>query len=209
MYRKGTFLRYMIIQTEHYSAFLDLGYITSLYEPNACWPLKPFYCHQCQCILLLIVCEADTREMARQHKHIYINCWCFRQRSIRSRKPQQYASCEPWSMPWRNPIKCRILLNVNPGHRNYSQYYSHSFRGQIVRILNSYPWGLVVLFLRSLSVSKKCKSYYLVTVDQKGQLEKERTLESSAWLRLIMCSNDFTLETIALSFSSGSSNSPF
>lgn len=52
-------------------------------------------------------------------------------------------------------------------------------------------------------------SYCLVTVDQKGQLEKERTLESSAWLTLIMSSDDFTLETIALSFFDGSSYKPF
>lgn len=48
-----------------------------------------------------------------------------------------------------------------------------------------------------------------VTVDQRGQLKNERTLKSSAWLRFIMCSNDFTLETIALSFSGGRFNSPF
>lgn len=53
------------------------------------------------------------------------------------------------------------------------------------------------------------KPYFSVTVEQRGQLKKERTLKSSAWLRFIMHSNDFTLETIALSFSGGHFNSPF
>lgn len=53
------------------------------------------------------------------------------------------------------------------------------------------------------------KPDFLVTVDQRGQLKKERTLKSSAWLRFIMRSNGFTLETIALSFSGGRFNSPF
>lgn len=48
-----------------------------------------------------------------------------------------------------------------------------------------------------------------VTEDQRGQLKKERTLKSSAWLRFIMASNGFTLETIALRFSGGRFNSPF
>lgn len=61
----------------------------------------------------------------------------------------------------------------------------------------------------TISTKQNVRSYSLVTADQRGQLEKERTLESSAWLRLIMSSNDFTLETIALSFCGGSSNSPF
>lgn len=53
------------------------------------------------------------------------------------------------------------------------------------------------------------KPDFSVTVDQRGQLKKERTVKSSAWLRFIMRSNGFTLETIALSFSGGRFNSPF
>lgn len=48
-----------------------------------------------------------------------------------------------------------------------------------------------------------------VTVEQRGQLKKEMTLKSSAWLRFIIRSNGFTLETIALRFSVGRFNSPF
>lgn len=47
---------------------------------------------------------------------------------IRSRKPPQHASCESWSMPQRNPIKCKILLKVNQGHAKYHQYYCHFSR---------------------------------------------------------------------------------
>lgn len=50
------------------------------------------------------------------------------------------------------------------------------------------------------------KPDYSVTVDERGQLKKERTLKSSAWLRFLLWFNGFTLETIALSFSSGHFN---
>lgn len=91
------------------------------------------------------------------------------------------------------------------------KYYRHLFQGQVLYIGYAFrrvSHALLKLFSTAIC-TKNLRFYSLVTVDQKGQLEKERTLESSAWLRLIMSSNDFTLETISLSFSSGSSNLPF
>lgn len=108
----------------------------------------------------------------------------------KSNQVQDFAQCQPKSLKIQS-----ILLPFSSGSNSLDIEFISRRVGHA--------------FLKTTISTKNVRSYSLVTADQKGHLEKERTLESSAWLRLIMSSNDFTLETIALSFSGGSSNSPF
>lgn len=55
---------------------------------------------------------------------------------------------------------------------------------------------------------KMSRSYPSIIVDLEGRLKKGKDV-GIVCLRLIMRSNDLTLETIALSFSGDSSDSPF
>lgn len=99
-------------------------------------------------------------------------------------------------MPWRNPIKCRILFNVRRGHRQRSQYH----------------WPLLLLELCGRywkrNVNLAFCVWFISSSSASGVMHSKRHLETewpSALLMLIIGCDDFTLETIALRVSGGRS----
>lgn len=71
-----------------------------------------------------------------------------------------------------------------------------------------FPPSLFWMRICAEKKKKMSRSYPSIIVDLEGRLKKGKDV-GIVCLRLIMRSNDLTLETIALSFSGDSSDSPF
>lgn len=124
--------------------------------------------------LRLIVCGGSTKEKSRGNINTSTLAAGASGRAwIRSRKPPQYASCESWSMPQRNPIKSRVLLKVNLGHGRYCQYYCHFSR------VEWFKYWIPVLNL--ISRRDDCAFLHFFFLDQNQWKNRNVLLCSRRW----------------------------
>lgn len=155
--------------------------------------LGQFCCHKDHCILMPDCLWKAAQKKEKMQGNINTSTLAAAasgRASMRSRKPPQYASCESWSMPQRNPIKCRVLLKVNLGHGRYCQYYCHFSRVEWFKywipvwdfISRSDDCAFFLSFFFSGPESEIIGTFYFtVAADQVGQHKKKKTLEPSAW----------------------------